>query len=138
MSQGQVEIIASQQKMIADCDAMKLQTTAFTGSHMNQTEVRRPSADVAYQNCLAGRYDLVPLVAMCIHPRIKRGLRLFQQHDSRQPGDSRGRDGQFPSDLIKRRGDREYDILFRQRMVGVPSVPRISHVPQISSRRFDR
>ena len=41
-------------QVIADRYAMELQPTAFTGSHMNQTEVGRATANVADQNRLAG------------------------------------------------------------------------------------
>ena len=101
MCQRQIKIIAAQQQMIAHRNAMELQTATFPRSHVNQAEVRCAATDVAHQDCLAGRHDLVPFVAVCIHPGIERGLRFFQQHDSRQPGNARGGDSQFPSDFIE-------------------------------------
>ena len=113
MCESQIEIVAAEQQMIADRDAMELQPTSLTRSHMNQTEIRRTAADVAHEDCLAGRDDPVPFVAMRIHPGIERGLGFLQKYDTWQPGDSSGGHGQFPSDFIERRRNREYHFLLR-------------------------
>ena len=60
---------------------------------------------------------------MLVEPGIKRRLRLLDQHHLRQPGPSRRFHGEFAGDFVERSGQREHNILLRQRLL------RMEHGP---------
>src|SRR5436190_13187061 len=76
-SQRQVHIVAAQQDVIADRDALERQLAAFFRNR-NQAEVRRAAADVAYENQVADFDLLAPALALAVYPCVKSGLRLFE------------------------------------------------------------
>ena len=53
MGQGQVEVVAAEDQVIADGDAVELDLAAFAAADADQREVGRAAADVADQDLLA-------------------------------------------------------------------------------------
>ena len=138
LRQRQIEIIAAEDQMIADGDAMELHFAAFAAADANEREVGSSAADIADQNLLARRDQLLPIGLMGVNPGVKSGLRLFDQHHARQTGRRRRFDGQLPGDLVERGRQREHEILLFQRLAGKAMVPSIADVGEIPRADFDR
>ena len=124
--------------MIADGDAVKLHLAAFTTTNPDQREVGRAAADIADENLLTRFDKLVPLVSMGIDPGIEGRLWFFDQHHSRQAGQGGRLDGQLPCHFIKRRGQREHEILLGQRILREAGVPGCAGVGQIARADLNR
>ena len=136
--QGQIEIIAAEDQVIADGHAVELHLAAFAAADADQREVGRAAADVADENLLTRFDKLVPSVSMGIDPGIERGLRFFDQHDSRQAGQGGRLDRQLPCHFIERGRQREHEILLGQRMLREAGVPSGADVGQVARADLDR
>ena len=136
--QRQIEIVAAENQVLADSDAMELHFAVIAGPHADEREVGRAAADVADEDFLARLDQPFPIVAMPIDPRIERGLRLFDQHDARQTGEGRGLHRQFAGHFVERRRQRDDHILLGQRRLGKLVVPRVANVLQIARAGFHR
>ena len=109
--QGKIEIVAAEQKVLADGGSLKLQL-AIDQASAHQAEVGRAAADVADQNQFAiAEVFIVPLVPMAQvpcglsirrDPRIKRGQRFFEQSELVESGTAGGFDRQLTRFLIER------------------------------------
>ena len=133
MGQGEIEIIAAEDQVIADGHAVELHLAAFAAADADQREVGRAAADVADENLLAWLDKLIPTVPMGVDPGIERRLWFFDEHDPRQTGQGGRLDRQFPRHFVKRGRQREHEILLGQRMLGeagVPSGADVGHVPR--------
>src|SRR5262245_45755022 len=86
LRQREVHVVAAEDQVIADGDAMELCFAVLAAAHSDEREIGRAAADVANENLLSGRYQLVPIRLMLVNPGIEGSLRLFDQHDARQPG----------------------------------------------------
>ena len=77
VGQGKIEIVATEQKMLADGGSLKLQL-AIDQTSAHQAEVGRPPADVADQNQFA-IIEVIIVSTSCLwvsircDPRVKRG-----------------------------------------------------------------
>ena len=63
MGQGQVEVVAAEDQVIADGHAMELHLAAFAAADADQREVGGAAADVADEDLLARVDEPVPVVA---------------------------------------------------------------------------
>ena len=131
MRQGQIEIVAAEDQVIADGHAVELHLAAFAAADADQREVGRAAADVADEDLLARLDKLVPAVAMGIDPGVERRLRLFDQHHPRQAGQGGRLDRQLPGHFVERGRQREHEILLGQRMLREAGVPGGADVGQV-------
>ena len=88
----EIEIVAAEHQVFADCDAMELHAALFAAPHANQRKVGRAAADVANQDLLSRFHAFLPVLRVLVDPGVKRGLRFFDQDDTRQAGASGGFD----------------------------------------------
>ena len=72
MGQGQVEVVAAEDQVVADGHAVELHLAAFAAADADQREVRRAAADVADEDLLARRDQPVPVVGDGRRSRRKR------------------------------------------------------------------
>ena len=126
MGQGQVEVVAAEDQVVADGHAVELHLAALAAADADQGEVGRAAADVADQNLLARLDQLVPVVAMGVDPGVEGRLRLLDQHHPRQTGQGGRLDGQLAGHLVERGRQREHEILLGQRMLAGSGRPRPS------------
>jgi hypothetical protein len=123
--QGKIEIIAAQQKVLADGGSLKLQL-AIDQASANQAEVGRAASDVANQNQFAiDEVSTVPIPrqkwtrgsATCLavpirsDPRVKCCQRFFEQSEVVEPGIAGGFDRQLTRFLVERTRYGEDDFL---------------------------
>ena len=138
MANAEVEIVAAEDQVIADGDAVELDFPPFAASDANQGEIGRAAADVANQNLLAGLDQPVPVVGVGVNPGVEGGLRLFDQHDARQARQRRRTHRQLAGDLIERGRQGQHEILLGQRMTRKSGVPGVAHVGEIPRTDLDR
>jgi hypothetical protein len=74
---------------------------------------------------------------MSIEPLVHRGLGLFDEPHAVEAGALRGFEGERAGAFVERRGDREDDLLLRERMLWVFVIPRGGDVAEIARARFD-
>ena len=136
----QVHVVAAQDQVAADGDPVELDlVTAVPGrSHADQRQVRRPAADVAYQDQLPGSHAVTPIVSVTIDPGVEGGLGLFDQVHAAESRLLRRLNRQLASHLVERSRQRDHDVLFVKRLIGVRVVPSRAEVSQIPRRRVDR
>ncbi len=131
--QGKIEIIAAEDQVLADGHAVELHLAALTAADADQRKVGRAAADIANENFLTRLDKPVPAVSMGVDPGIERGLRLLDEHHSRQAGQGGRLDRQLPRHFIKRGRQGEHEILLGQRMLweaGVPGGANMGHIPR--------
>ena len=99
--QREVEILASEQEVLADGGAFKLDVSALdVGPY--EAEVRCAASDVANQHQFALSQVLSENVVMLRHPRVKGSQRLFQQSQVFESCLSRRFHRQLSSFLVER------------------------------------
>ena len=109
IGQRQIHVVAAEQDVFADADALELQRAGDIG-HRNQAEVRGAAADVADQDDVARRHRVAPLPAGLRGPGIEGRLRLLQQRDAAQSGGFGGLGRQVSRDLVERSGHCHHDL----------------------------
>ena len=134
VGQGQIEVVAAQDQVIADCHAVELDLAAVAAADANQGEVGRAAADVADEDLLARLDKLVPAVSMGVDPGIEGRLRFLDQHDTRQARQGGGLDRQFPSHLVERGRQGKHEILLGQRVLWEARVPGGADCGQVTAR----
>ena len=82
VGEREIEIVAAQDQVFADGDAVELGFPAFAAADADEREVGGAAADVANQDRLAWGDLLFPVAAMANQPSIEGGLRFFDQHDA--------------------------------------------------------
>ena len=138
MGQGQVHVVAADQRMISDRDSAEGKLAPFVGD-ADEREIGRASADVADQQRIADAQAFAPGVAHVGQPRIERGLRLFQQDQFvRQPRQQRRLARQLARAGIERRRHRQHNVLLRDGGIGKGARPDGHQVLEIAPRGFDR
>src|SRR5450432_695686 len=101
IGQREVEILASEQEVLADGRAFKFDvSTPDVGPY--EAEVRRAASNVANQHELAVSQVLSQNVLMLRHPSVKGSQRLFQQSQVLQSCLSRRFHRQLSSFLVER------------------------------------
>src|SRR5450759_1840644 len=106
--QREVEILTSEQEVLADGSAFKFDVSALdVGPY--EAEVRCAASDVANQHELAVSQVLSENVLMLRHPRVKGSQRLFQQSQVLQSCLSRRFHRQLSSFLVERSRYGQYD-----------------------------
>ena len=138
LGQGQVEVIAPEDQVVAHGHPVKADLAPFAGPDADQREVGRPPADVADQDLLARLDSLVPIVGMRVDPGVERGLGLFDEHHAAKPRPGCRLDRQLPGNLVEGGRERQHEVLLGQRMRAKPGVPRTSDVLQVSRTHVDR
>ena len=109
IGQRQIHVVAAEQDVFADADALQLQVAGDIG-HRDQAEIGGAAADVAHQDDVARRHRIAPLPAGPRGPGIEGRLRFLQQRDVAQSG-GLGRFGrQVSRDLVERSGHRHHDL----------------------------
>jgi hypothetical protein len=119
VGQRQVHVVAAEQDVLADADALQLRITGDV-DHGDQAEICGTAADVAHQDDVAGRDGIAPLPASLRRPGVERGLRFLQQHDLAQTGGLGRFRGQAARYFVEGRGNRQHDLAVRQ--VPVPAL----------------
>ena len=131
MGQCQVEIVPTENQMLADGDAMKLDFSARLLTSADQCKVTRSTANVAHQNLLAGPDTLLPVSAVLVDPSVESRLRFFNQHDARQASFGRCPHSQLTGHFVERGGERDDDLLLFQRELSKTLVPGGADVSQV-------
>ena len=75
--QRQIDIVATEQNVLADRGALQLKFTALFGDG-DQSEIGGAAADVDYQDQVSHSHALAP-IGVPLDPGIKGGLRLLEQ-----------------------------------------------------------
>ena len=116
--QREVEILASEQEVLADGGALKFDVSPLdVGPY--EAEVRGATSDVANQHELAVSQVLSDNVLMLRHPRIKGGQRFFQQSQVFESCLSRRFHRQLSSFLIERSRHGEDDFLVLEELLRI-------------------
>ena len=141
--QREIEILASQQQVLADGGALEFDVAALH-VRTHQAEVGGAASDVANQNQLAVAQVLAERVLMLRHPRVKRSQRLFQQSEILQSGLTRGVHRQLAGFLVERGGHGQHDLLILEELQRIDFpvsrqrvVPRVSQMHEVAGRGFD-
>src|SRR5579871_519621 len=111
--QRQIHIVAAQQDMVANSDALQHQFAVLFGDH-NEAEVRRAASDVAYENEIADLDSAAPRIALAFEPSIERSLGLLEQGDVLIPGAFGSASGQFTCFFIERSRHSDQHVLLRE------------------------
>ena len=153
--QGKIEIVAAEQKVLADGGSLKLQL-AIDQASAHQAEVGRAAADVADQNQIAIAEVFTVLIPRQIRvrgwaiyvrapirrdPRIKRGQRFFEQSELVESGAAGGFDRQLARFLIERSWHGEDDFLMlKTRFCIGPNcaVPGVAQMHEVARRSLNR
>ena len=141
VGQRQVHVVAAEQDVLADADALQLQVAGVIG-HGDQAEVGGAAADVAHQDDVAGLDRVAPLPASLRGPGVEGGLRFLQQRDVAQPGGLGRFGGQAARHLVERGGNRHDDLAVRQ--VPLPALrlhgmqEGVLEVLQVAARDIER
>src|SRR3989475_6171438 len=117
----EVDVVASEQDVVSDSEARQRQP-AFVLADGDQREVAGAATDVDHQDHVARTDMLAPFVSGRFHPRVKRGLRLFEKREARQTGLRRGLDRQLAGDGVERGGDGQRGPPIAQRKAPLPRV----------------
>ena len=133
----EVHVVAAEQDVIADRDALEREVAAVV-ANLDQREVGRAAADVAHEHDVAGLQILAPRLAARREVRVERGLRLLEQRDLVEAGLARRDDRQLARDRIEARGHGDEHLLLVGRLVGIRVVPRRAQVREVARRRVDR
>ncbi len=80
--QREIQIVAAQQKMLADSSARELDVISLA-SYADQAEVAGAAAHIADEHNLTIEQLLARLRQIVSNPRIKRSRRLFEQREIR-------------------------------------------------------
>ena len=80
VGQREIHIVAAEQDVFADADALQLQVAGDVG-HRDQAEVGGAAADVAHQDEVARCHRVAPLPASPRGPGVEGSLRFLQQRD---------------------------------------------------------
>ena len=155
-TQCEIEIVAAEQKVLADGGALKLQL-AVDHASAHQAEVGRAAADVADQNQFAVAEILTLPTGLRVpsrrdlpcdlhrdlrrYPCIKRGQRFFEQSEFVESGAAGGFDRQLTRFLIERSGHGEdYFLVLKTRLCIRPNraVPGVAQMHEVARGRFDR
>ena len=78
----EVDVVASEQDVVSDSEARQRQP-ALVLADRDQREVAGAATDVDHQDHIARPDMLAPFVSGCFHPRVQRGLRLFEKREAR-------------------------------------------------------
>ena len=113
VGQSQVHVVAAEQDVLADADALQRQFAVPFGDG-DQAEVGSAAADVADQHDVAGLDLGAPLLAGLRRPGVERRQRLLQQDRLAEPGGLGRLGGQGAGDLVERCGDGQDDLALGQ------------------------
>jgi hypothetical protein len=119
VGQRQIHVVAAEQDVFADADALQLQVAGDIG-HGDQAEVGGAATDVAHQDDVARRHRIAPLPAGSRGPGVEGGLRFLQQRDVAQSGGLRRFGRQASRHLVERGGHRHHDLAVAE--VPLPSL----------------
>jgi hypothetical protein len=111
---GEIEVIAAQQQMLADGGAREVDQIALARD-ADQAEVAGAAAHVADQHDLAIEKQLAGLRQVVGDPGIEGGGGLFEQRQLGQAGLFGGHHGELAGFLVEGGGHGEDDILIGQR-----------------------
>jgi hypothetical protein len=118
LGQGQVDVVAAQEQVIADRDPGK----ATVGVDGDQREVGGAAADIEHQDPLARRQGAGG-AAVAVDPGVERGLGLLEEHDLGEAGLGGGQGGELPGRLVERRRAGHDDVLLGEPGVGEGVIP---------------
>ncbi len=134
--QGQVDVIAAQQDVIAHRDAVEREFPGLLG-HRDQGEVGGAAADIHHQDQVAHLHALAP-VRVALDPGVEGRLRLLQQSDVAVAGLFGGFERQFARHRIEGRGHGDQHLLFGERRVRHLRVPGLAQVLQVAAAGLHR
>ena len=151
MEKREVEVVAAENQVIADRDAIKANAAVFAIlpispifrriaplKRVNQREVGRSAADVANQNLFARLDERRPIVFAPFEPSVKRRLRFLDKRDFRKPRQLRRPNRQLARRFVERRRNRQNDVLRFKRKLRKASVPSVANPPQKKRANLDR
>jgi hypothetical protein len=133
VGQREVHVVAAQQDMVADGDAVRFQL-AVALEDGDQREVAGAAADVDHQHDVAGLHLLAPAAAAALDPAVQGRLRLFQQGRAAVAGVARRFGGQFARARVEGCGNRHGDGLLVERRFRMRGVPGIADVLEVAGR----
>ncbi len=122
--------------MFAYRHALQLKFTVLF-RHRDQREVGGAAADVHYQNQIARRNLLAPIV-VAFDPGVEGSLRFFEDRDIRKPSGMRGPLCQFTRRSIEGRRHRDQHVLFGELRFGMRLLPSRAQMQQILARHLNR
>ena len=134
----EVHVVAAQQQVIADGDALEHRRLVVGHLRADQRQVGGAAADVDDQHQrnageLAG--DALPMDA---RPVVEGGLRLFEEQEAGQPCFLRCPQGQRAGGFIKRRRHGDDQVLLRELCLGMGRVPGSAQVREDARARRHR
>ena len=128
--QREIDVVAAQQDVLADGDALELQLARLFGDR-DEREVGGAAADVDHQDQIAHLHALAP-IGMPLDPGVEGGLRLFEQQQVLVAGLFGGLQRQLACDRVERCRHCHQNFLLRKRRVGHFRVPSGAQVFQIA------
>jgi hypothetical protein len=134
-SQGEIQVVAAQQQMLADRRARELDPVAIA-MHADQCKVARAAAHIAHQHQLSVEQALLRLREVIGDPGVERRGRFFHQRQLFDSSVARSLDGELARFFIKRGRHRQNDFLIRQRIVWMPPIPGLADLRQHRARNF--
>ena len=105
MRQGGIDVISTQQNVIAYRDALERDLSALVFDR-NQCKIGSPAADIDHQDQVADTHQLAP-VRITLNPSVECGLRLFEQGDIGVTGLLGRLQSQIASHGVEGRGHRD-------------------------------
>jgi hypothetical protein len=127
----QIDIIAAQQDMLADGDAVERQLAVAFGDG-DEREIGGAAADIDDQDEVAHLHALAP-IGVPLDPRVERGLRLFEQGDIAISGLFGGFERQLARHRVEGCGHGYEYLLIHERRVRNLFVPRVAQMLQVAA-----
>ena len=134
--QGEVEVIASEQQVLADGGAREVDAVAIAG-YADQAEVAGAAADVADEHDLAVEEQLARAGEIVGDPGIEGRGRLFEQRQLRDARLRGGGYGQLAGFFVERRRHGEDNVVIGDR-AGLRALPCFADLGKKAGRNIHR
>ena len=109
VGQGQIHVVAAEQDVLADADALERQLAAVSVTAIRLKSAVPPPTSQTSTMSPGLTWSRQPRPA-CGGPGVERRLRLFEQDDLPQAGGLGGFGGQVPGHLVEGGGDGQDDL----------------------------
>ena len=130
--ESEIKVVAAEDEMFADGDAVEAEGAVFGGLCLNEGEVGGAAADIANKDGFAGAGGLSVGVVLFVHPVVEGGLGFFDEKDTREACEGGGADGEFAGDFIEGGGHGDDHILLFHGVGGVFVVPGEAYVAEVA------
>ncbi len=142
MREREVDVVAAEQDVVADRDALDRGLAALLRRQLEQAEVRGAAADIDHEHMMRIRLGAPGLPAVPLQPPVEGGLRLLQQaHAFGVAGLSGGGEREALRGGVERGGHGDGDVLRLKReirtVLGEALVPSVAEVGEDLRRGRD-